>query len=495
MRTQSRAAPAGRRGRTKKSGGESNAAARILQAALQEDCNVGELADLACADPVFAGRVLAWVNSPAFRRSRPVVDLRQATSLIGVRGLRNIALGMVLSGMVPPSPEAEVLLANGLRRALGAHSIAEQVAREHADAAFTAGLFLEVGILAHANENLSEASTVARSPANNRAVQERALGRIPHPQASAAIARGYHLPEDIIDAISHHHDDAMPQAPLSQVAWAAERLAAVFEGGSIEQARSRAREAAEAVGLKPDVLEALFEMLPVMVTDCAKIFDREVGEQRSFEDLLCDANAQLLEMNEQYEVTVAALEAVIQEKELLAAELQEANARLEKLASHDPLTGLVNRRVMQSELDHHLALATRQDTQLSVALVDLDHFKKVNDTYGHDAGDAVLKLVANALKESLRACDIVARFGGEEFVLVLPNTNAEQAELVLNRTRELVASTPIPISDGPDISVTASIGATCTKGTKGEASSVLLKMADTCLYRAKDSGRNRVVMG
>lgn len=472
----------------------SGSATQILQAALKEDCSAAELADMACADPIFAGRVLAWVNSPAFALPRTITGVRQATGLLGVRGLRNIALSMLVAGMAPPSPRAKVLLANGLRRALAAHSIAEFVARDQADSAFTAGLFLDAGLLALAANDVDAAAELAEGPAAHRIVKERALGYAPHPEVGARLAEGYGLPHEMVHAIKHHHDDTAPEASLSRVAWAAERFAAVFEGGSTEAARNAAKEAADTIGLAQDVFEDLLNVLPQMVIDSAKIFDRDVGEQPTIEELVFDANTRLLQLNAQYEQTVVALERAVHEKETLAAQLLEANARLNILASHDPLTGLVNRRIMNSELENHLSLADRQGTNLSVAVVDLDHFKKVNDTHGHDMGDEVLKVVAKLLQGSLRGSDIVARFGGEEFVLILPDTSPEQAVVVLDRTRKLVEATPI-VTGGKTVHVTASIGAAGIAGPGcADQSEALLKCADQALYAAKDAGRNRVVM-
>lgn len=467
-------------------------ATRILQVALKEDCDIDALSDLASGYPMFAGRVLAWVNSPAFRRARTVVDVRQAARLLGRRGLRNLALGMVVSGMAPPGPKAHALIANGLRRALGAHAIAEHIAREHADAAFTTGLFLDAGLVSLAAEALDEADQLARFPAADRPLQERALGRRPHPAVSAALAESYGLPDDILHAILHHHDAEAPEPLLSRVAWLAERLSAVFEGGPLAEAQTRAREAAQTVGLPPDVLETLIELMPTMVMDGAKIFERDVGIQRSVEDLLYDANTQLLEMNQQYEQMLRALEMVVAEKEALAIELQDLNTRLHKLASHDPLTGLANRRMMNEQLKQLLAQADRQGTSLTVSMVDLDHFKQVNDSYGHDAGDAVLKVLAETLKGALRDCDVVARYGGEEFILLLPNTTSDEAYSVLNRVRERIKSTPVLTSRGA-IQVTASLGASTTSGPDCSTSDLLISCADEALYAAKAAGRDRVV--
>lgn len=483
----------GRRRRQDQDSGTSSAS-QILHAAVREDCSPGELADMACADPIFAGRVLAWVNSPTFALSRTITDVRQATGLLGIRGLRNIALSMLVSGMAPSSPRSAVLLANGLRRALAAHCIAEYVAREQADSAFTTGLFLDAGLLALSANDVDVAAGLAEGSASHRVIKERAFGLTPHPEAGAQLAVGYGLPADMVHAIVHHHDELAPTEPLSRVAWAAERLAAVFEGGSLEGARAAAVHAAEVIGLHSDALDDLLRLLPQMVADGAKIFARDVGPQPSIDELAYDANIRLVQINGEYEQMVTALQAAVKEADALTCKLQEANERLRILAEHDPLTGLVNRRVFNSKFQSHVTQAADKKTYLSVAMLDLDRFKKVNDQYGHDMGDQVLKVVAEVLKDSVRGMDIVARFGGEEFVVVLPNTDSEEAATVFEAIRARIEATRIVLG-GVAIRVTASIGgAGVAVHAAQEQAKGLLKRADAALYVAKAEGRNRCVM-
>lgn len=489
--------PARRNASHRKAEAASTAAARILQAALREDCTAQELSDMACGDPAFAGRVLAWVNSPAYSLARTVVDVRQATSLLGIRGLRNIALGMVLTDHVPAGPKAACLLGNGLRRALVAHSVAEQVSREHADAAFTVGLFLEAGLLTMAAESIDQAHEIASGPAAHRIVRERALGRKPHPELGAEIAQSYRFTEEMVHAIAHHHDPEPPEAPLSRVAWAAERIAAVYEGGFATEIRAQAESAAEAVGLDADVVTDLLEMIPAMVQAGAEIFERDIGEQLSWRELLNGANQQLMRLNAQYVQTVRALEANIEEKERLAEELRVANEKLQQIATHDALTGLPNRRLMDEMLHKFLAQARRGHKPLAMVILDLDHFKRINDDFGHDVGDVVLRTVAEVVLGSVRDSDLASRFGGEELVLVLPETGLEQASMVAERVREAIESTAI-VAGGATVKVTASFGVAAleqpTDACVKSSGKALFKASDEALYEAKRAGRNRVVV-
>jgi len=163
------------------------------------------------------------------------------------------------------------------------------------------------------------------------------------------------------------------------------------------------------------------------------------------------------------------------------------------LAITDGLTGLHNRRYMEMHLQSLLDQATARDRPLSALVVDIDFFKRVNDTYGHDAGDEVLREFAARLKASVRGIDLACRLGGEEFVVVMPETDAKVAQLVAERIRRRMAADPFRIArGGRTIDVTASIGVASFDVAVDDAAS-LLKRADVALYRAKSEGRNRVV--
>jgi two-component system cell cycle response regulator len=163
--------------------------------------------------------------------------------------------------------------------------------------------------------------------------------------------------------------------------------------------------------------------------------------------------------------------------------------RLEELATSDGLTGLYNKRALLDMADTKLAAAHRFSRKLSVLVLDLDHFKKVNDTYGHDTGDVVLKGLAAILRKTKRATDVVARFGGEEFVVLCEETDREGAVLLAERIREELQRTTFPIPDGT-LSVTCSIGV-ATYPEAGQDWDSLFKAADEALYVSKRSGRNR----
>ncbi len=168
------------------------------------------------------------------------------------------------------------------------------------------------------------------------------------------------------------------------------------------------------------------------------------------------------------------------------------NARLEELARTDPLTGLVNRRVLVERVHAELERARRYEGIITVLMVDLDHFKRINDQYGHLVGDEVLREVAQLLQHAVRSVDIVARYGGEEFVIVLPETPPMGAVAFAERIRERLEQHVFATATPTPLSLTTSIGVASFPGPRIETTDDLFARADEALYRAKADGRNKV---
>jgi two-component system cell cycle response regulator len=174
-------------------------------------------------------------------------------------------------------------------------------------------------------------------------------------------------------------------------------------------------------------------------------------------------------------------------------ELQSMLHHVESLAITDPLTGLFNRRRFDDVLKREFAVTKRYPTSLSCLMVDVDHFKRINDLYGHEAGDRVLRGVASRLSSRLREVDTAARFGGEEFAVLLPQTPKQGATIVAERIAGVVRREHFEFTDG-SASVTVSVGVAESRDVTGSAPEALIKAADTALYLAKSRGRDQVVV-
>ncbi|SDT22767.1 GGDEF domain-containing protein [Pseudomonas oryzae] len=184
------------------------------------------------------------------------------------------------------------------------------------------------------------------------------------------------------------------------------------------------------------------------------------------------------------------LDAMQAELARLLGRLTEQNLALEQLATTDPLTGLANRRRLFEQLDHEAARHRRSLQPLSLLLIDIDHFKRVNDNWGHNAGDHVLQGLARLLVSGLRQVDLTARYGGEEFLVVLPDTGTEGALAAAELVRRRVAASQLPLSDDETLQLTVSIGVATLQDD--ESIPNLIDRADRALYQAKHQGRNQV---
>lgn len=172
---------------------------------------------------------------------------------------------------------------------------------------------------------------------------------------------------------------------------------------------------------------------------------------------------------------------------------QETLERLAYQTDHDPLTGLANRRAFDRILDIEIERSKRARTPLSLAIFDLDDFKRINDTYGHPKGDEVLATFAGHLKASTRRYDLAARFGGEEFALIMAGSGLVKAQRLLNRLLDEFRRIEFAVPDGGEtFSVTCSVGLTCYKGSTNITDTELIKLADGALYEAKRAGKDQI---
>ncbi|CAG0974452.1 partial Response regulator PleD, partial [Anaerolineales bacterium] len=202
--------------------------------------------------------------------------------------------------------------------------------------------------------------------------------------------------------------------------------------------------------------------------------NRDITERKQAEDELRRARESLIAMN---------------------LELETALAREKQLAHTDPLTGINNRRRLYELVEHEIKIAARYWQPLSVMMFDIDHFKKVNDTFGHEVGDHILQRVTQVACGELRSADVIGRYGGEEFVVVLPMTKAKQAYPLAERIRLAIAALCVPTENG-DVSVTLSIGIVEMRhGPKNDSAEDMIRRADKAMYAAKQSGRNLTLIG
>lgn len=221
--------------------------------------------------------------------------------------------------------------------------------------------------------------------------------------------------------------------------------------------------------------------------DLILIGEAPVADLEASQAVLARLNQRVMELARENAKKSAELERALAELREEHASLEEARRQIEELSRRDALTGLANRRWLEESLRGEIERVARHPAPLSVILVDLDHFKDVNDTYGHGVGDEVLKAAAGCLRDAARTTDLVARYGGEEFLLVLPSTDTDQACVLAERLRARLREMDLGFRPEP---VTGSFG--IAEWRAGDTLDSFVTRADDALYAAKRGGRDRV---
>jgi diguanylate cyclase (GGDEF)-like protein len=351
--------------------------------------------------------------------------------------------------------------------------------------AFLAGLMTKIGVLA-LNSTIGEpyAALFRLSGGDYDRLREIERGRLDldHAEVGAALSEEWRLPAELTDAIRYHHDPA--EAPdggswLVRVAALSDDIASVFTAVDVPVAADDVRTHAEHwLGLDEATSDRVLQDVHGATESMQRLFDLPPAVLPSPEELLGRANEALSQISLQ-----TALE---------ATRLAEQNRELAEAASSDPVTGVANRRHFDEFLAEQYRIAVRYNQPVSVAVLDLDNFKIVNDSYGHGAGDRVLSAVAAALQAQSRSADLVARIGGDEFAVVMPGTDLVGAREAAERLRTAIAIACHDLTDAPSLPVTASLGIAALDTSRHEDVSALLAEADRGVYSAKAAGRNRV---
>ena len=242
--------------------------------------------------------------------------------------------------------------------------------------------------------------------------------------------------------------------------------------------------------IAPDDAIAIFDDIAKKTVDVLDIFEIASGEVKPYSQILQEANDELGKLNLSYEQLVLELKESKEKSERFANELRKANRKLEELAFKDGLTNLFNHRYFQEQLNKAFQRAARYNRQLTLAIIDIDHFKQINDRYGHPVGDEILQEIAKHLYQGSRQTDIVARYGGEEFAIIMDETHWKDAFLAVERLRESVAQREFSV-EGEILHCTLSIGL-ANYPEHALDKNEIIKFADQALYQAKGNGRNRV---
>ncbi len=481
-------------------------ASQLISITSREDTTLTDIADLISKDISLSAKILKVSNSAFYSFPQQIGSIHQAVSILGTNAVRSLVLSFsflsIKSGKKNSGFNFERFWQRSLALAVGAKLILEKAENSNTDEIFISGLLQNLGELIFARTFPEKYDKVLHEVTDNQydtiLAEEQIIGAN-HTFIGFEVARHWGFPEGLLLPILNHHapeqyegNDTKVHQTTSAV-YLSDILINILYSAKPEDYHSRFRtEAKRLLKLKPDDIEAILEDIHNQVEKSGKYFGLKIKNTRSIQEILQEANIRLSLLNLDYDQMNKQL---IQTKitlENLTRELEEKNRILDNLANIDGLTEVFNHRYFQNSLEEEISRAERNDSHLSLILTDIDHFKNFNDTYGHQAGDFVLKEFCRAIKKCLRKYDILARYGGEEFVIILPETEEHEAYAVAEKLRTVIEETAF--SDGKDdYSVTSSFGVSASRPAREDTfdKDDLINRADNALYTAKEKGRNQ----
>jgi diguanylate cyclase (GGDEF)-like protein len=488
---------------------------RILELSQDPEIDLAPLSQLLAQDPALASRVLRASNSALFGQRRRSENLRQAMVTIGLNATLTLALNFSLAesfngGSHPHSGRYHVWQ-RALISALTSRLLGERMGLRYLEELSLAALLQDIGILALDAALPETYSALIAQPWQHNAliVHEQTTLGTDHGEAGVWLMRHWGLPERLVlipSAVHQPHSELIPEKNrvFVNVVAIAGQIADLFlapqkteqAAANTERLLAFARET-EQVAVNAEQLLALArtEMSPLLeqvaerLPEVAALYDTEIISARMAAGAIDQAREILAMHNLQLIHKVTEQQRTIRDLECSDQQMRRSTA------SRDALTGLYNRHYFEDTLATEFRQATQSGWPITVGLIDLDHFKSINTTHGHLVGDTVLASVAKILTQYLRKRDTLMRYGGDQFVVVLPGTGSEQAQIICERLRNTIATTPHHSRSEVHLHITVSIGLAShmDQGRRFSNPMDLIQAADQALFQAKSLGRNRLV--
>ncbi len=483
----------------------STVASRLISITAEEDTTIGDISNLISKDISLSAKILKVVNSSFYSFPQQIGSIHQAASILGTNAVRSLVLSF---SFLKPDQQSKdgfdyaTFWEKSLFEAVAARMLMTAIAAEDSEEGFVAGLLQNLGVLILARTFADKYVEVDAKIADedvDRCYAEKTIIGADHPFIGSEVVKNWGFPESLILPICYHHEPHKlkhSDTKLKQITDAVALsgiLSTVYQSKTPDKVVTRFKtQAKRRLQITNDKLDDFLERVHTEVKETAKFFDLKIKNQKSVAEVLQIANAELSILNLSYEQMNRALVEKTVQLEILTAELEKKNRILEKLANIDGLTEAYNHRYFQGFLSSEIKRGERNDYPISVVMIDIDNFKKFNDSYGHQVGDYILKEFATVAREMVREYDMFARYGGEEFVLVLPETKSSDAEKIAEKLRAKIAEHTFK-HEMESYHITASFGVADIHPAKDKfGKNELIAYADEALYTAKKKGRNRV---
>ncbi len=462
-------------------------ALKIIDLANDPDADIGKVCQLISLDPALAAKILKTANSPLYKSRCIASNIRQAIIILGTHAAIVIALSFSLAASLMKQPGQHNHAVNNNR--FWRHSIASALAcralgeetktRIVADDLFLAGLLQNIGMLAFATMVPEKYGSIIASASNhdNLLKIERDLLDIGHDELGYTLLKKWNIPDYICTACLNSHSRPTPKKisiniNINSYVAVSNYIADYFLDPQDTEQLVKLTEAAKSwLYLDNKALMNVIDIMAVCLPSVENLFEIKIHSPKDIDAILSEA------------------------KELLTTQALREIRELKEKTQYDELTGTYNRRYFNEALLREFSFSTHHKSPLTIAMIDLDNFKDVNNNYGHQAGDALLVMTARTILDIIRKNDTLSRYRGEEFALILSGTTLIDAKKLLLRLKDNISAMTHLLDNGQSVSITASIGVASNvdNETIFDNPNDLVKAADIALYAAKHAGRNKVV--
>lgn len=484
-------------------------AIKLIELSKNPETEIKDIVDLVKTDPAICGKILKSTNSSFFGFSAQITSIDKAVPLLGTTVVTSLALSFSLASdsvnTGPLQPYYKAYWKQSIIHAVAGETIGKKCAKGLECEFFLAGMLMDIGRLAllkAASRDYFPALMTAESQERELHDTEKEFLNLDHAFVSNKLMESWGLPEALMKGVRLQHvseetllEEIDPAKDVLAAAMVLSNAVGDYYLSSVSGlALKRVRFMAERFfNMDEKAVELFLESLNQRIEEAGELFSIDMSDIGDPGDLMAQANQQLFQLTMRSQLANQQLSEQHKKTEEEKAKLETQNIELKKKATRDPLTGIYNRSYFDDAVAEAIHLACDRCLPFGVIFTDIDKFKSLNDTYGHQFGDEVLKRVAALVARNLRSSDVLARYGGEEFVILVSNPTEKGIEKLAERIRAALeagefycGTTPVP--------VTASFGAAITLPGRidNNYAEQVIQQADEAMYDSKKNGRNQV---